>query len=147
MPILRRALALTVALPLWIVMILTAGQWCVMPVGAAAHPVVSSATGMRHAVALPARVGEPHALPHAPSQAHSASATARDGSTDPHALPAHHGDGGRPCESQTACSVAIAPAELQLTEEAPPAPWQPAGPPSTRPASLALAPELPPPRA
>ena len=39
----RRALTLAVALPLWIVMILTGGQWCLMPGSASAHPVVSSA--------------------------------------------------------------------------------------------------------
>lgn len=143
MRILRRALALSVVLPLWIVTILTAGQWCLMPVDAAAHLAVSSAAGMGHAVAPPAHPGGPHA----PSHAHTVGAAARDGSADLHSLPAHHGESGRACESQAACSVAIAPAALQLTGEAEPAPWRPAGPPSTRPASLALAPELPPPRA
>ncbi|MFP5354962.1 MAG: hypothetical protein ACLGIK_07360 [Gemmatimonadota bacterium] len=125
----RRALTLALALPLWIVMILTGGQWCLMPGSASAHSVVASAAGVGHASAPEVR-----AATHAVAAA-------------PHLPPAHHGDSGRPCESQTACSVAVAPATLQLTEAAALAPWQPAGPPPTRPASLVLAPELPPPRA
>lgn len=150
MRIFRRALTLAVALPLWIVMILTGGQWCLMPGSASAHPVVSSAARVGHAAAPDAHAvhaGVTRSAPHAPSHARQALAAAHDGSADSHLPPAHHGDSGRPCESQTACSVAIAPATLQLADAAALAPWQPAGPPPTRPASLVLAPELPPPRA
>lgn len=147
MRLLRRSLTVAVALPLWIVMILTGGQWCLMPGNASAHPVVSSAVRLGHAAVEGAHAAERGAHAPAASHDHGAAAATHGGKGGDGSHLSHHQQGGRACESQTACSVVIAPAALQLTEGGTPAPWQPAASPGTPPASRSLAPELPPPRA
>ncbi len=127
-----RLRTLVVALPLWIVMILTGGQWCLMPEGGAPHPVVSSAAGMGHASAA----GHDERGTHAPAGEHSQ-----------HSQHGPSGGDGASCESQAPCSVAIVATAAPLVDAtvphpAAPLPWAPG-----QPHSLALAPELPPPRA
>lgn len=130
----RRWLAAIVVLPVWIVMILTGGQWCLMPGTATAHAVVSSAATVGHAAGA-------HAMEHAPaaaSEEHHPSGPSQSGE------PTH---GPRGCESQAACSVAIAPAPLVVIGAEAQVAAQPPRLHVVRLASLVAAPELPPPRA
>lgn len=134
MSLLRRWLTGIVVLPVWIVMILTGGQWCLMPGSATAHAVVSSASTVGHAA-----LG--HSMEHASTAAsddHHAPGSSRSG-------PPTHGPRG--CESQAACSVAIAPAPLVVISAVSQVVVQPPRLPVDRLASLVAAPELPPPRA
>lgn len=138
------------ALPLWIVMVLTGGQWCLMPGSAAAHPVVSGASRVGHAAEPGAHVrsaahGTRAVHQAAPEEAAYAAAAAAHASG--HSRTSHHGEGERSCASQAACGVALAPAELQLAGTSAPGSWRVPAIPRERPASLTLAPELPPPRA
>jgi len=163
-------------------MILTGGEWCLMPGSAAAHPMVSSAAGAGHAAggghaagersAVVASGHDPHDVhgarvahhpdgapsPGAPSQgdpahgdpghgdpAHGDRAPVPD-RTSPPGAPTHHADGGG-CESQAACSIAITPASWQVVRGGEGPLVRPTIDSSERPASLVLAPELPPPRA
>lgn len=131
---LRRVLTGIVVLPVWIVMILTGGQWCLMPGTATAHAVVSSAATVGHAA-----LG--HSMEHASAAAsedHHASGSSQSGQ------PAH---GPRGCESQAACSVAIAPAPQDVIGSESQVVVQPPRLHVDRLASLVAAPELPPPRA
>jgi hypothetical protein len=136
----RRIRTFALALPVWIVMILTGGEWCLMPGSATAHPMVSSAAGAGHAA------GEGHegvghaARGHAPIET-----PAPDRPSGPDG-PAHHGEGGG-CESQAACSIAITPAAVQAARTSDRPVVRPTIDSSERPPSLVLAPELPPPRA
>lgn len=130
----RRWLAAIVVLPVWIVMILTGGQWCLMPGTATAHAVVSSAATVGHAAGA-------HAMEHAraaASEEHHPSGPSQSGE------PTH---GPRGCESQAACSVAIAPAPLVVIGAEAQVAAQPPRLHVVRLASLVAAPELPPPRA
>lgn len=134
----HRLRTLAVALPLWIVMILTGGQWCLMPEGGAPHPVVSSAAGMGHAGEAVLGAHGTHAMaePHSRHSQHSQ-----------HSQHGRSGGDGASCESQAPCSVAIAAVAAPLVgapvpHRTAPRPWLPGEPPS-----FALAPELPPPRA
>lgn len=156
---LRRSLTLAAALPLWIVMVLAGGQWCLMPGSAAAHSVVSGAmrVGQAAAPGLP-EVPEAPGTPGTPARsgAHGTHAAHRPAPEDAssaaahlsgHSPTSHHGEGERSCASQAACSMALAPAELQLAGTGAPGSWRVPATPRERPASLTLAPELPPPRA
>lgn len=131
---LRRVLTALVVLPVWIVMILTGGQWCLMPGTATAHAVVSSAAMVGHAA-----LG--HSMEHASAAAsedHHASGSSQSGQ------PTH---GPRGCESQAACSVAIAPAPLEVIGSGPHVVVELPRLHVDRFASPVAAPELPPPRA
>jgi hypothetical protein len=143
----RRLRTLALALPVWIVMILTGGEWCLMPGSATAHPMVSSAAGAGHSAG-----GQHDTRLHdvgAPDESHAGAldgrATAPDGTMPPGA-PAHHGDGGG-CESQAACSVAITPASWHVARGSGLPIVAPTIESSERPATLVYAPEIPPPRA
>jgi hypothetical protein len=137
---------LVVAVPLWIVMILTGGQWCLMPQGVA-HPVVSSASGVGHAgdgghVATGGHAVHAAAVQPVAHDAHGAGDARSPGSSH-----RQHESNGASCESQAPCSVAIAAASLQLAESPAPHHAKSLTRVTARPHSLALAPELPPPRA
>lgn len=130
----RRVLTSIVVLPVWIVMILTGGQWCLMPGTATAHAVVSSAAMVGHAAGA-------HSMEHASATAsedHHASGSSQSGT------PTH---GPRGCASQAACSVAIAPAPRIVIGSESQVAVQPPRLHVDRLASLVAAPELPPPRA
>lgn len=141
MTFLRRARTALVVLPVWIVMILTGGQWCLMAGSATAHPVVSSAPAAGHAAsshsasAHDRSVAQGEPVAHGEHGEHDASQPKSQ----------EHGSGG--CESQAACSVAIdaAPRVASVPERQ--RPVRPARQPGAQLASLSLAPELPPPRA
>jgi hypothetical protein len=156
----RRIRTFALALPVWIVMILTGGEWCLMPGSATAHPMVSSAAGAGHA-AGEGHEGVGHAASGHAASEHAASGHATSGhATSEHAPietpapdrpsapdgPAHHGEGGG-CESQAACSIAITPAAVQAARTSDRPVVRPTIDSSERPPSLVLAPELPPPRA
>jgi hypothetical protein len=136
-------------------MILTGGEWCLMPGSATAHPMVSSAAGAAHAVP-DARVepgahapqaqdiqhtGHTRHGPHAPS-----TEGARESAPGAPSAPAHHTDGAG-CESQAACSIAIPPATRLIARGGSPPHVLPTIESSARPRSHGVAPELPPPRA
>lgn len=154
----RRLRTFAVAVPLWIVMVLTGGQWCLMPDSGGAHPVVSSAAGVGHGVLgehaaahapdVGARAGvSQHVAPHAPDGSGPGARHEGHAGSPGHAASPVGGGGGAACESQAACSVAIIPGELQLTANAAPAVPRAVAPVRARPRSIAAAPELPPPRA
>ena len=136
MTLLRRSLAAIVVLPVWIVMILTGGQWCLMPGSATAHPVAGHEGG-----ASASRAQAHHAMAH--SQALAEQSTSEDHPS--HSTRQEHGPRG--CESQTACSVAIAPAPQFASLPAHQRAARASRLHVDRLASLVLAPELPPPRA
>ncbi len=148
MRIARRVLTVTVAFPLWIVMILIGGQWCLMPGSASAHPVVSSAIG-GHAMAMLELHDDQQEMGAGMSHEQTPLATGASHRSGDDAAPANPGNGdrGQACASQAACSVAIAPAALQLTASGGFPHWRHQTLTRERPASHAPAPELPPPRA
>ncbi|HEX4935134.1 MAG TPA: hypothetical protein VFV33_18245 [Gemmatimonadaceae bacterium] len=165
-PLRRRVTGLAV-FPLWIIMVLTGGQWCLMPGSASAHPVVSSAPmvghaamteGVRgahsqdaHAQDAHARGTGHHAVRDAATDAAVAApgATVHDattlGATMPSRPASEHGP--RDCESQAACSVAIAPAPVLAGAPPTDAPPHPRRLRVDRLLSRTQSPELPPPRA
>ena len=138
----QRLRALVLVLPTWISMILTGGQWCLIASSGALHPTSAS----RSATGLGTHAG--HA-------GHAVHASERQGAVPPsfavadRPLPAspNHGGEGRSCEMQAACTAAIAPVTLQLTEVSPLRPQRPLGIRVSHPTSRSLVPELPPPRA
>jgi hypothetical protein len=134
-----------IALPIWIVMILTGGQWCLMPGAVSAHVVVSSAGGAGHAE-RDAHAAHSTAL--SPSQHAGDVAHDRAQGDSHHHAPAEQQDhASRGCESQAACSVAIAPAEVPVATASVASRGEPTVLRPEHPASRSLAPELPPPRA
>jgi len=161
MRVIPRWFTAALALPIWVVTILTSGQWCLMSGSANAHVVVSSAGGAGHAAHARQQAGA--AVAHVAHGAHGGHAPAMDPEArhvevgavvvtstqhDPstHA-PASHGDAGLACESQAACSVPMLAAAHD--DAATPnralaalAAWS-----RGEPDSRTAAPELPPPRA
>lgn len=141
----RRLRIAIVALPVWIVMILTGGQWCLMPGSAPAHPVVSSASMVGHAAQVGPHAGRhvaAHGVAHRVTHDGAADDAAASASTQPDA---DHSP--RSCESQTACSVAFAPAPIAANEAVTVARAEQSRREADRLASRSLTPELPPPRA
>lgn len=144
MTFLRRTRTALVVLPVWIVMILTGGQWCLMAGSATAHPVVSSAPVGGHAASSHAASAHDRSVAH--GEQGEPVAHGEHGEHDASQPKSQeHGSGG--CESQAACSVAIdaAPRVASVPERQ--RPVRPARQPGAQLASLSLAPELPPPRA
>ncbi len=144
MTFLRRTRTALVVLPVWIVMILTGGQWCLMAGSATAHPVVSSAPVGGHAASSHAASAHDRSVAH--GEQGEPVAHGEHGEHDASQPKSQeHGSGG--CESQAACSVAIAPAPRLASVPERQRPVRPARQPGAQLASLSLAPELPPPRA
>lgn len=149
----RRVATAALSLPMWIVMILTGGEWCLMP---GAHVALEGPTAtVTRAHAMPADIGE-----HAAHLANAGEAdAARGGAAAPHhgahgdatTAPVggstHHGADGGACGSRAMCGVAVAPTARLLVARASRPPMRPVIVAVDRPASVTFAPEIPPPRA
>lgn len=151
----RRLSVLALALPAWIVMILAGGEWCLMPGSARARVDADHGSASATTAALGARNARSARNSHGAHGAHGAHAVqlAESGPGE-HAghtpIPAqhdsHHSGESRTCSSAAACSVAVATARWTQLEARVHA-ARPLLVRADRLTSIALAPELPPPRA
>ncbi len=150
----RRFVVMAFAFPAWIVMILAGGEWCLMPGGASARVVAqhegTSTTIVSHAErsAHGGAHGRTVQLTDAERVFHAQHPTDRHAPA-PHAPiqhQSHHTGDSNACTSPSACTVAVATPGWSLSAGRAHAD-RPLIVRADRPASIALSPELPPPRA
>lgn len=132
----RRLSVLALALPTWIVMILAGGEGCLMPGSVSARLVAER--GRHDVVPSAQHTHAGHTTAPAAAATHDASHPVRNRS--------HHSGDARTCTAPAACSVAVAPVRWTFIDP-PVLPARPQFVSADRPASVAVAPELPPPRA
>lgn len=161
---------LALALPAWIVMILAGGGWCLMPASASVRHMaaVTSMTSVNAprsahvshdahvshtmtatlATRATSEVHESRGLPASHEIQFTQNRDAERADTAPVPAPhqSHHSGDSRACTSATPCSVAVAPSRWTMVD-LPSLPAAPSLLAADRLTSIALAPELPPPRA